>query len=207
MKNYALFDYCRRLSESFEKLLRDASILDVGCGDGRFWVSHHFSKIGRYAVGVDIQYNESWVKLKEKKENVDFLVCDACHLPFRSAAFDVVFEKDMLHHLSEYMKALDEIFRVSKKNIVIIEANRYNLVSYMHLVKLSGHNHFSQKQFRRLILSKTIGNNVTFKNVEAHFYPFRHKFMLKLFILFENLMEKAPLINRVLSYNIAIITK
>ena len=137
---------------------------------------------------------------------MDFMVCDARHLPFKSKSFDLVFEKDALHYIPEYMRALDEIFNIAKKKIIVIEANRYEPLSFIHVTKIRGHNHFSFKKFRQIILSKA--TNVIFRSRESHFFPFSLKFIIGFLSVIEDFKEKIPLVNKyLLNYNIAIIVK
>jgi len=160
-----------RVSARFEILFKDAQILDVGCGDGVLWISNYFSKIGKYVVGLDIQSNRNWAKLRLR--NGYFITADAHYLPFRGQAFDTVFEKDSFHHMGDLGKALEETPRTSSKFVVIVEANRYNPISYLHMVILRSHNHLSQKEFKQLISSRITSNRILFTEKEAHFYPFK----------------------------------
>jgi ubiquinone/menaquinone biosynthesis C-methylase UbiE len=59
-----------------------------------------------------------------------FIVADASSLPFRDNAFDVVFEKDSLHHVNQPKEVLKEMRRVSRNLIVLVEGNRYNPLSF-----------------------------------------------------------------------------
>ena len=55
------------------------------------------------------------------------LTCgDAASLPFRDASFDLVFEANLLHHVSDANAVIGEMHRVSRKYVVLLEPNRYN---------------------------------------------------------------------------------
>lgn len=62
------------------------------------------------------------------KRNINFISCDAEHLPFRDQIFDFTFCKDALHHVSNPTKVVSEMGRCSKtmKDITVIEANAFN---------------------------------------------------------------------------------
>lgn len=49
------------------------------------------------------------------KSNINFVVCDAEHLPFNEETFDLVHCRATLHHIPEPAKAILEISRVIKK--------------------------------------------------------------------------------------------
>jgi len=136
-----LYEYRRRLAEVLEPFLSNATILDIGCGEGRLWTYDYFSKIGKYVAGGDVLRSEKWNSWKRK--NLDFIVCDAAHLPFKDETFDVVFEKDSLHHMKNHARVLTEMRRVSRAKVVVVECNRYNPVSYLRMVRMRGHNHLS----------------------------------------------------------------
>jgi len=84
------------------KMDNNAYVLDVGCGDGEDCklIAPHVN----YVIGVDIHL--SFLRLP-KVANLDFFVADACNLPFKDGAFDVVFEKDALHHIWNHKKGLE----------------------------------------------------------------------------------------------------
>jgi len=49
------------------------------------------------------------------------VIGDAHNLPFKDGAFDAVVTKNLLQHLPSYRKALSEMMRVAKKQIVLAE--------------------------------------------------------------------------------------
>lgn len=126
-------------------------------------------------------------------------------MPFGNKVFDGVLLKDVLHHVKRPEKVLEEIDRVTVKGsiIILIEANRYNPLFYIHMTKMLGHEHLTGKKFKELIGKRFV--NVVFYHFESHFYPDRLiQGFLKLLQLF---MEKTPLLNNFLSYNVAVIKK
>ena len=192
-------DFFRKLNYKF---LPNKSILDIGCGDGsdaKIFIDEFSLRV----TGIDVFEHE---KIKEIK-GLDFDVGSMLELPFGNETFDYIFLHDVLHHIdeecqsrSDHILGLCEVRRVVKKSgtIVIVEANRYNPISYLNMVKLHGHNHFTQSYFHSLILS--VFPKARFKYFEAHNYPFS----LPIWRVYELIMEKiVP--KAFLSYNIAII--
>ncbi|HSV94374.1 MAG TPA: class I SAM-dependent methyltransferase [Spirochaetia bacterium] len=194
-----LFD---KLNFKFEK---NKKILDLGCGDGsdsEIFINEY--KLKTY--GVDIYKNDRLKKiqgLKYKKGGI-------YNIPFPDSSFDYVFLHDILHHIDEidqsfskHISGLREVKRVCKKGgtIVIVEGNRYNPLFYPHMVKMLGHNHFTQKYFKKIIIK--VFPQAQFKYFEAHFYP--QKF-ISFWKIYEYIMEKL-IPKKYLSYNTAIINK
>jgi len=102
------------------------SILDVGCGNG-FFTLPLYQKF-RNIIGLDFS---SLMLSLIKNNKISLLKADTLFLPFKDYSFDIVFSSNLLHHVDSISKSIREMRRVSKKYIIIIEANRRNLL--MHL--------------------------------------------------------------------------
>jgi len=185
------------------KFTEGKKILDLGCGDGsdaEIFINEY--KLDTY--GIDIYRNKHIAEIKKLK----FRKGGIFKIPFPDSSFDYVFLHDVLHHIDEeyqskasHLEGLREVKRVCKDDgtIIIIEGNRYNPLFYPHMVKMLGHNHFSQGYFKNII--RTVFSDVKFKYFEAHSYP---KNFIVFWKFYEQLMEKiAP--RAILSYNSAII--
>lgn len=185
------------------KISRGQKVLDIGCGDGGDALI--FAKLGANVIGIDIKPCSNWQILKQ--DNLKFKTADTCTLPFKNESFNIVFEKDMLHHINNPKKALGEIWRVTKKGgqIIIIEANRYNPILYFHMTLIRGHQHLTQRYF--LNLTKANFRNIKFKTIESHVYPVRHYAIVRIIHFIEDFLEKIPIISNFLSYNIVIAKK
>jgi ubiquinone/menaquinone biosynthesis C-methylase UbiE len=187
-----------------------ASLLDVGCGDGLFFkILSSINRAGSlYLVGLDIHFNPLWIKIKKHPAlTVDFVVGDALHLPFRDEAFDIAFEKDTLHHVEDPLKTLKEMKRVVKcgGKTLIVEANRYNPIMYIHMTLIRGHQHFSHNRFRELV-AELFKRDVCIVSTESHVLPFLKNsvFALRILYTLEDLLENVRLFKHLLSYNIAV---
>lgn len=93
----------------------NGSFLDVGCHAGTF-TEKIISKVkSKKVYGVDI--SPSAIKLiKQRLPGGEFLVADAHKLPYQNDFFDAVFCIEMLEHVDDPIKVLNEIKRVIKKN-------------------------------------------------------------------------------------------
>jgi ubiquinone/menaquinone biosynthesis C-methylase UbiE len=192
-------DIFTKLDFPFEK---GKKLLDVGCGDGsdaRILIQEYRLEV----VGIDV-YRHPGVNDIDK---LIFKKAGIFDIPFPDNSFDYVFMHDVLHHIDEgsqrierHLSGLQEVKRVVKNGgyVVIVEGNRYNPLFYPHMVKMLGHEHFSQKYFMEL--TSRISNNVEYRFFEAHKYPY----LLGFFKLYEKFMENySP--KMFLAYNVAII--
>ena len=89
-------------------------LLDLGCGDG-FISAVLAKKMGAKAYGVDIS-KKAVKKAKEGGVIAKTLNLDKEELPFDKESFDVVFCGDLLEHLYDTEKLLENINRVLKPN-------------------------------------------------------------------------------------------
>jgi len=99
----------------------DEFVLDVGCGT-LYWTIH-LAKKGHKIVSLDISGGMIATgknKIKQNSiisKNIDIVIADAAHLPFRDSTFSSVISLfGVLNHLPDYKKALAEIKRVLKIN-------------------------------------------------------------------------------------------
>ncbi len=89
--------------------------LDIGCGDGA--LSYMMTKDGWKVTGLD--YSGTGLGLakkifKERNANADFVRGDSCRLPIHNESFDAVVAADILEHLNEPERLIEEINRVLK---------------------------------------------------------------------------------------------
>lgn len=119
-----------RKLEAILKLIdiRPTSILDVGCASG--WFLNEISK--RYpnarCAGIDI-YSNAILYGKKGYKNLYLLKADAHSIPFPGNSFNVVICTEVLEHVSNPEKVLQEIKRVLKSNgIAIVEMDTGNWI-------------------------------------------------------------------------------
>lgn len=183
----------------------DFRILNFGCGQGHDNVD--FADKSMFVVGIDIVPSARWSGFRSQNSN--FILSDGCYLPCKDNSFDIIFVKDVLHHIDKHDLALREILRVVKPNgtIYILESNRYNPISYFHMTVAENHQHFTKTYFRKVTSLQSLGHDVAFDSFEAHVIPLKSGLLRELFYLVEDLMERTFVINKFLSYNLAIIKK
>lgn len=103
-------------AELIEKSVVGRTILDMGCGSGRYTLA--LAKAGAAkVVGIDVQ-SKSYATAKklaqEKNLPVEFREANVHDLPFEDESFDFVFSNGVLHHSSSIEKGVSELARVLK---------------------------------------------------------------------------------------------
>ena len=91
------------------------SLLDMGCGTGRF------SGVTNNYTGIDV--NPQFTEYARKKYNKNFLPMSVSKLDFKDKSFDKSVILETLHHVDDdtFIKALKEAKRVTKKLVLIAE--------------------------------------------------------------------------------------
>jgi len=90
-------------------------LLDVGCGDGKllFALAGFLQSCELY--GVDISEKKIRKCQKKKKSNsIKFNLAAAEKLPFEDEYFDAITCTNLIHHLPQRVRAIDEMYRVLK---------------------------------------------------------------------------------------------
>lgn len=104
--------------------LKDASILDLACGNGSFTVE--FSKYTEKVIGLDISSH-----MLSNNPIKNLLMGNAETLPFKDRMFDIVFAANLLHHASDPLNIIREMKRAAKKYIIVIEPNMVNPLMFL----------------------------------------------------------------------------
>jgi ubiquinone/menaquinone biosynthesis C-methylase UbiE len=98
------------------ELLR--SVLDIGTGTGIF--AEAFTQHGLSVTGIDVN-PEMLDAARTFLPGGDFRQAAAEYLPFPDESFDLSFLGLVLHETDDLLKALQETYRVSKKQAVVLE--------------------------------------------------------------------------------------
>ena len=192
-------DIFRKINLSF---IRGKHILDVGCGDGTD-AEIFIREFGLQTTAIDVYENPAIRTVND----LAFQIASAEALPFQDGFFDYVFLHDVLHHIDEetqsrerHLAALREVSRVINPNggkVVILESNRYNPISYVHMVRMLGHDHWTQSYFHGVV--REVFPQAKFNYFESHAYPWGYSFWR----IYELIMERF-LPRGILSYNVGI---
>lgn len=136
----ALLDYKAEHSlRSVRAELNGAMVLCVCCGSG---MDLEYLQDRAYrVVGMDISLGAVLGARERAKRfglEYDLVVGDAEHLPFRPNSFDFGYVHDGLHHLSSPYKGLCELWRASRRAIVLTEPTDAFLTRISVLLGISG---------------------------------------------------------------------
>lgn len=106
-------------------------VLEVGCGTGSN--VHNVRALGRTFSFTGVDINEAELALAHHCfPNDYFILGDAATVPFVDRTFDVVFCRDLLHHVSlaQQKLVIAEMARVTRADgeVVIIESNARNII-------------------------------------------------------------------------------
>jgi SAM-dependent methyltransferase len=107
---------------SLIKPLQIESILDAGCGEGFTMNKLIENKIGRKTEGIE--YSKEAVFLGKKfYPKLNIKQASIYNLPYKENSFDLIICTEVIEHLEDPKKALQEMLRVSKKYLIISVPN------------------------------------------------------------------------------------
>lgn len=117
-------------SERLFGLRGDESILDVGCGPGKFLL--HLRRGGHRGrlAGLDqspAMIAEATASALNEGFDIEGLVGDAMQLPFEDNSFDWVSGRHMLYHVPDIEHALRGFARVAKRGVLVSTNGRRTL--------------------------------------------------------------------------------
>jgi len=114
--------------------------LDVGCGvqpKGDVNVDLYVKKPNPHITAHPII---------EPKEIKNFVLADACHLPFRDSSFEHVHSSHVIEHVENPFLLLKELLRVSRRTVEITTPHR------LHKIDNPAHkSHFTKTWFYRAL--------------------------------------------------------
>jgi SAM-dependent methyltransferase len=122
----ALFEPRANYLENLINNPLNKSIIDLGCGNGYFGVYLE----PRFKNLLSVDSSKSMLLLNPC---VNKLHAEVQDLPIEDNAFDIATCSHLLHHLdeSDQVKAIKEMKRISKKNIVVFEPYRNNPLNFL----------------------------------------------------------------------------
>ncbi len=104
------------------KDLKPKTILDVGCGEGFTLDLLQKQGIGEKLEGVDFLKTAIDIGKKERP-HIHLKEGSIYNLPYKDNSFDLVICSEVLEHLEDTQKALNELRRVTRKYVVLSVPN------------------------------------------------------------------------------------
>lgn len=95
-------------------------ILELGCGNGLS--ARMLKDRGHRVIGTDLSYFFLECTHKWQNKRLRYLACNAMDLPFGENTFDLVCSNELIEHVTDAEKVLDEMIRVAKNGGRIIIA-------------------------------------------------------------------------------------
>jgi ubiquinone/menaquinone biosynthesis C-methylase UbiE len=131
-KIYAKFPFLKKDYAMLKSLPRQATVLDVGCGEGRFLKRASMIRSDLKLSGLDIDVYLESIKPQDLE---GFALSDSNKpLPFKEETFDFIHCSHIIEHLNQPFLFLKEVFRILKKNAsVYIETPEAKTVFYPSL--------------------------------------------------------------------------
>lgn len=140
-------DLINVLMEKTCKNKKQLKILNIGAGTGDDL--EILKKFGKNYI-IDIDKNALSIvddKLCEEKR-----VADACDLPYKNNSFDVIVSFDVFEHIKNDQKAVNEAYRVLKKNgILIFSVPAFQFLFSSHDKALCHQKRYSKKNIKNLL--------------------------------------------------------
>lgn len=100
------------------RLSSGLSVLDCGCGPGPITLGLAHAVAPGAVVGIDIEptmiERANALAAGSGLDNIDFQVADIYDLPFDDGSFDIVFSSAVIEHLSDPVRAVRELGRVTR---------------------------------------------------------------------------------------------
>ncbi len=118
-----------------EKVGDKAHILDIGCGAG--FLSNDLARAGHMVTGIDISVSSlETAKKYDTTKSATYLEANAYSLPFEQESYDVVCALDVIEHVDDYTKLIQEGARVLKRGgLFFFHTFNKNLISYILIIK------------------------------------------------------------------------
>ena len=114
------------LAERFASLLpHNASVLDIGCGDGLVSSIVQAKRPDLTIRGVDV--------LPRRESHIPVEMFDGVQVPYPDGAFDVVLFSDVLHHTENPGALQREAYRLARQYVLIKDHNRNGLFAGLRL--------------------------------------------------------------------------
>ena len=119
---------------------------------------------------------------------------------FPDNSFDLVFSIDVMHHVSDPRKMAQEMLRVSRRHVFLIEANGAcilrKILEHTAKYKMAGENSYRPRQYISFFRKGRFGGAIQTATIKPFLFsvPFTPPILIRPMIAISEIMEKIPLI-------------
>ena len=161
----------RRLMRGFQRSLDELfataaprSVLDVGCGEGVLVHEWALRLGGGRVVGIDLEEESiqaGWAQ--HRATNLEYRTMHGGELPFATDEFDLVSAIEVLEHVPDAQRTLDEMARCAQRHLLVSVPREplwrmLNMARGAYVAQLGntpGHlNHWSKRSFTTLLQAR-----------------------------------------------------
>jgi len=114
--------FVEKILDSYKPLHdNDPNILDLGCGDGANlrWLSNYSKNLWGTDYNL-FRLQKAQNAMNFLKIDVKLFLVDIFNIPFAENSFDVIFFNHVIEHLEDDLSALQNIYKITKKNGLVI---------------------------------------------------------------------------------------
>lgn len=171
----------KRILEQIARQFDHPVLLDVGCGTGL-----NFSVLSQFGRTFSSDASEEALKFSQGR-GVERLVCSRVEaLPFPSGSFDLVTSLDVLEHIDDDLKALEEMWRITKEGgWVLITTPAYGFLWSEHDEALHHRRRYTAKELRNKL------EHSGFKVARISYFITSLFFPILVFRIIQNLLKKS----------------
>lgn len=135
-------------------------VLDIGCHSGLFTEKIILKTNSLEVYGIDISKN-AIEKAKQRIKKGKFITGDAQNLPFKNNFFDAAFCLEMIEHVDNPEKVLQEMYRVLKKGgygLVLIPTDNllFKIIWFLWNLRYPVWKHVHVQSFQGSLLEKMV---------------------------------------------------
>lgn len=142
--------YWKNILDGLEIKKRDR-ILDIGCGQG-LYLARICIHYGCKGVGIDASSSSiKYAKDNYGSKNLSYFKADAGNLPFKADSFDKIVSFDLLEHVEDKRKVLQEMTSVLRKEgkIVIHAVNKNDIFTLNWVLEKLGYDVYTRAMHQR----------------------------------------------------------
>lgn len=179
LKQFMIKLFLNKLKQAVAEIknkYKSMDLLDIGCGEGLIsnLLYDNFDNINITAVDYFAEAIEK--AQKGNNRHIFFETGDITNLKYEDNSFDTAMAIEVLEHIAKPEKALKELLRVSKNNIILSVPNEPffclgNLLSGKNIKRLGNPidhiNHWTSRSFKRF-LRNIVPTNYTIKTYNCY---------------------------------------